>query len=180
MMILCVGGAASGKSAWAESFCLSLPGPWYYLATMQQDGAESRARIKRHRALRAGKGFLTLERERDLAGLCIPKTGTVLLECVGNLTANEMFSGPIFPSDPFPPVIQGIKALAAQGHHLVLVSYEVGGDGGGYDEMTMAYVRALGKINCALAEEADTVVEVVCGFPLLRKGCLSKKGGLCP
>ena len=64
MFTLVIGGAASGKSEYAESLLLGRPGPRYYLATMEPaaDG-ECRARIERHRALRAGKGFATIERE---------------------------------------------------------------------------------------------------------------------
>ena len=38
-----------------------------------------------------GKGFETIERYTDLSGLELPKEGVALLECLSNLTANEMF-----------------------------------------------------------------------------------------
>ena len=63
MMVLVTGGAASGKSAFAERVALSLPGPHVYMATMRHGDAETEARIDRHRRQRAGKGFETVELE---------------------------------------------------------------------------------------------------------------------
>ena len=62
MMILLTGGAANGKSTFGESLCLQADGPRYYLAAMQPYGPEGEARIARHRKLREGKGFTTIER----------------------------------------------------------------------------------------------------------------------
>ena len=64
MMILVTGGSGSGKSAYAEELAVSLTtagGQRYYLATMQPFGEEGRRRIERHKKLREGKGFLTIE-----------------------------------------------------------------------------------------------------------------------
>ncbi len=41
--------------------------------------------------MRADKHFETLERYTDLAGLEVPEDSILLLECMSNLTANEMF-----------------------------------------------------------------------------------------
>ena len=41
--------------------------------------------------MRAGKGFETIERYTELDELLIPKDCVVLLECMSNLVANEMF-----------------------------------------------------------------------------------------
>ena len=57
MLILVSGGAASGKSEFAESLAVSSPGlPRIYLATMKLWDAECEARAEKHRAMRAGKG----------------------------------------------------------------------------------------------------------------------------
>ena len=58
MFVLVTGGAASGKSAYAENLLLRSPAsPKCYLATMLAQDAESRARVERHRAMRKGKGI---------------------------------------------------------------------------------------------------------------------------
>ena len=81
-----IGAAASGKSAYAESLCLGHDGPRVYLATMEPFGEEGARRIARHRALREGKGFSTLERTRDVGAAAsgLPCGCTLLLEDVGN------------------------------------------------------------------------------------------------
>lgn len=173
MTVLIAGGASCGKSACAERLCLSLPGPRYYIAAMRPDGRDAAERIARHRRLRAGKGFETVERYEDLAGLILPRRGTALLECVGTLTANEMFPEDGSVRDPFGPVLEGIAALERQCSGLILVTNDVGSGGADYGEGTRQYMAALGRINAALAVRADRVWELVCGIPLAVKGGLT-------
>ena len=90
-MTLVIGGAASGKSRFAEEWVMRLPGKRIYLATMEALDAESEARIARHRLLRAGRGFETLECSLDLSHCAVPDRANVLLEDLPNLLANEMF-----------------------------------------------------------------------------------------
>lgn len=121
MIVLVTGGSASGKSAFAEKLASSFAPPRYYLATMRPFGESGRARVERHRELRAGKGFITIERYEDLRGLASAESaesvgigaggaidvasseglsdsvktlggGTILLEDLGNLVTNEMFA----------------------------------------------------------------------------------------
>ena len=61
MIVLVTGGASSGKSAYAERVACSFAGERVYLAAMKPFGEEGARRIARHRALRAGKGFSTVE-----------------------------------------------------------------------------------------------------------------------
>ncbi len=72
MLTLIIGGAASGKSEFGENLVLSLPGQRVYTATMEPWDDECLARIRKHRRQREGKGFLTLERYRDLGGWRCP------------------------------------------------------------------------------------------------------------
>ena len=92
MMILITGGSASGKSAFAEDKLLSFGDKKrYYLATMAVWDEECRERIRRHRIKRSGKGFSTIEKPVDLKDVSLPGGSAALLECVSNLTANELF-----------------------------------------------------------------------------------------
>ena len=170
MMILLTGGSACGKSSYAESLCLLFPQPRWYIAAMRPYGEGSEAKIRRHRQLRAGKGFETFERYTDLAGLVLPQRGTALLECICNLTANEMFDDEGRMTDPCAAVLEGVETLRRQCEHLVIVTNDVGSDGCAYDEGTRAYIRAVGRINAALAQRADAVYELVCGIPIVLKG----------
>lgn len=172
MMILITGGSACGKSAYAESLCMKAPLPRYYLAAMKPYGEEGEGKVRRHRALRAGKGFETIERYTDYAALQLPARGTTLLECIANLTANEMFDEAGNRCDPCEKILNGVDALASQCECLVVVTNDVGSDIRTYEEGTAAYIRALGRINAALAAKADTVLELVAGIPLVVKGVL--------
>ena len=78
MLSLIIGGSASGKSEYAERLVCSLPGKRIYVATMEPFGEEGRERIARHRKLREGKGFATVEVPRNLGAFAdaLRKGGT--------------------------------------------------------------------------------------------------------
>ena len=63
MIHLVTGGSGSGKSAYAEKLVTEQYKEdfKYYIATMQVYDEEGEARIKRHRQMRSGKGFTTIE-----------------------------------------------------------------------------------------------------------------------
>ena len=172
MMILLTGGSACGKSSYAEAICMQGPAPKFYLAAMQVYGEEGRRKVERHRQLRAGKGFETIERYTDYASLELPGRGTALLECICNLTANEMFDEAGNRSDPYERVLAGVENLEAQCDLLVVITNDVGSDGICYEEGTRAYIEVFGRLNAALAARADTVIEMVAGIPILWKGAL--------
>ena len=172
MLALVTGGSGSGKSAWAEDLAQFLcPGSKTYLATMRPGGREAQARIQRHRALRAGKGFQTAECPDGFARLRLPPGETVLLEDLSNLAANRRFS-PAPPDDCAGVLLEELDGLAARCTHLIVVSNEIFSDGVAYDPDTTDYLTLLGELNCALARRAELVVEVVCGLPLVLKGAL--------
>ena len=91
MTVLVTGGSKCGKSHFAESLFNDFPGEKIYIATMQPYGEEAFAAIERHRKMRSGKGFETIEKYTDIGGVNVPESCGVLLECMGNLCANEMF-----------------------------------------------------------------------------------------
>ncbi|MCF0142344.1 MAG: bifunctional adenosylcobinamide kinase/adenosylcobinamide-phosphate guanylyltransferase [Parasporobacterium sp.] len=169
MFILFTGGSACGKSSYAEQTCQTIGGTLYYLATMQPYGPEGEMRITRHRALREGKGFITIEKYTDIHEIQLPERGTLLLECICNLTANEMFDENFNLQDPVDKIIEGIKVLASQCDNLIVVTNDVGSDIQDYSDETRAYIRALGTVNAKLAAEADSVIEMVCGIPVVLK-----------
>ena len=186
MMTLIIGGSGSGKSAYAEDYTISLSEDRkkYYIATMQIYDEEGKRKVERHRMLRGGKGFSTIEQPIDI-GKAAEKMEdgekTALLECISNLTANEMFLGEIPGTEEVitEKIVGGIAVLNRELTHLVIVSNNVFEDGNVYDKTTMAYIRAMGRINQKLAEMADEVVEVVVGIPIVIKAksvSLKKKG----
>ena len=181
MMVLVTGGAASGKSEYAERLvCGEVPeaadvppagGSRIYVAAMQPFGSEAKERIRKHRAAREHRGFRTVERFTDLSGLRVPPGSRVLLEDLGNLTANEMFSagGTADPGEAAEAVIRGLLRLKEQCGLLVAVTNEIFSGGCGYPAETLQYLRALAEVNRRAAAAADQVTEVVCGIPVQRR-----------
>lgn len=169
MFALIIGGAASGKSAFAERLAQSLPEPKIYLATMQPYDPESHARIARHRAARAGKGFETVEAPSALSHAVLPAGASVLLEDLSNLLANEMFS----PSGGgAEAALRGVLSVLERCANLVVVTNDVFSGGSDYAGETLRYLGALAWLNRVLAAQADLVAEIVCGQPNVLKGAL--------
>lgn len=201
MILLVTGGSASGKSEYAENRALQLAKTekreLIYLATMMPFGEDATKRIERHRQLRAGKGFKTIERYEDIEGLCTgesleaqtfrkqAKGAVIMLECMSNLTANEMFSdtkshgaGVDKTASEEDTVIKnigairekilsGIEALSQLAAHVVIVSIDVFGEAmQKYDAWTRSYIQCLGELNQALTIRADEAVEVVYSIPV--------------
>lgn len=172
MMILVTGASSSGKSALAERLAQEQGGALYYIATMHAYDAEGDRRIARHREMRAGKGFVTLERYTDIGGIEPPSDATLLLECMSNLLANEMYDADGAHENSVSRILSDAARLEKKCRALVIVSNEIFADGVEYDAFCTAYVANLGSINCGLAAAADTVIESVVGLPVVRK-----KGG---
>ena len=172
MLILVTGGAASGKSAHAERLlCDRAPSSRLYLATMQPFGAAAQARIARHRALRAGKGFETVERTTDLVGVALTQHyDGILLEDLGNLLANELFAPEGAGDAALGSILAGLDHLQECCETLVVVTDEIFSDGMDYAPETARYIRDLAALNRALAARAELVCESVCGILLRLKG----------
>ena len=189
MLHIVYGGSASGKSSYAESFAMSLQGEGrlLYIATMYpykwnttEIDPETMQRIERHRAMRADKGFDTVECYRHVEHIVAKRQDVLLLECMSNLLANEMYLEPDSNAgsdmaETMSPVsnkiVQALIDLSTRVQELVIVTNDVFSDGGSltYDESTREYVKNLAEINCALARVAETVTEVVCGIPVIVK-----------
>ena len=170
MKILLTGGSGCGKSSFAEKLVMKFPLPRWYVATMRSYGAESEAKIARHRAMRSTKGFETIESQTDVGKIDLPHGGTVLLECLCNLTANEMFDAEGNERDPYEKILREVRGLAEKADNLILVTNDVGSDAEEYSESTLRYVDTLGRLNAVFASEFDAVFELVCGIPICLKG----------
>ena len=164
MFTLVVGGAASGKSEYAEQLILRAGAlPRYYVATMEPFGAEARARIARHRVLRAQKRFETIECPVGLSRVLLPARGAALLELYSPAGAGGEQAA-------LAAVVDGVESLRRQCEALVVVTGEVFSGGSAYAGDTGTYLRVLAAANRALAARADAVCEVACGLPRYYKG----------
>ena len=170
MLTLVVGGAASGKSQYAEDLVLGSPLPRFYLATMEVWDAECAARVEKHRQMRAQKQFATVECPLHLDTVQLPARGTVLLEDLGNLAANELYDPQGAGDNTVAAILAGVDRLTKQCTELVIVTNEVFSGGADYADDTHRYLLALAQLNNAIAARAHRVVRVVCGIPVYYKG----------
>lgn len=179
MIHLVTGGSGSGKSEYAENWLMEQSGaqdcmqPLLYVATMIPYTEETKEKIARHHRLREGKGFQTIERYREMHTVIIPENSGILLECVSNLTANELYreDGSMNQvEDTVNRVVNGVRKLANSTDILVIVTNEVNSDINRYSEETEIYRRCIGCINQELGNMADLVTEVVYGIPVSLKG----------
>lgn len=170
MLTLVIGGAASGKSAYAESLTLKYPLPRYYVATMQVWDEECAKRVEKHRVMRKEKQFETIESPISLDKIRMPNRGIVLLEDLGNLTANELYDPKGAGVNTAEAVLYGVEILYKQCEHLIVVGNEVFSGGAEYADETDLYLKALAQIQNGIAARADHVCRVVCGIPVYYKG----------
>lgn len=169
MLTLITGGAKCGKSKIAEKLLDGFRGNKIYIATMLPYGSEAEAAINRHRKQRHGKGFAAIEKYTDIEQTELPEKCAVLLECMANLCANEMFRKDK-KNDVFGHIMTGAEKLRSCSEHLIIVTNEVGCDGIEYPAETAEYIRVLSKINAGIAAIADNVIECVYGIPVMLKG----------
>ena len=171
MFLVITGGSGSGKSAYAEQCVLDFgPAERIYIATMYPFDEECDRRIRRHREMRRQKQFSTLECYTGLKTADIPEDSVVLLECMSNLTANEMYQEGGAGGQTVEEILAGIRYLLVRVRHLVVVTNEIFSDGIDYDSETMRYQSYLGQINSEMGRMADQVTEVVYGIPITVKG----------
>ena len=161
MIALILGEPSTGKSRRAEDLTLELAGDGrrVYLATMTVLDAEGRERVARHRKAREGKGFVTIERPRDVARLTVErgdlKDAVWLLECAANLVGNEMHAPVNAELDDdalVRTVVESIATLGASVRALVVAQDDLR-----YDDETRRYVAILHKVDVALCKLADRV-----------------------
>ena len=175
---LVIGGSGSGKSEFAEDYLLAHSrSQRIYVATMQPFDEECIRRIEKHRKMRAKKQFLTIECYTHLEEMDVSaqiycqkgKTYDILLECISNLLANEMYAEGGRKDGAKDAIVSGIRRLQEQSGRLVVVSNDVFSDGMDYDDSTTCYMEQLGLLNRELAALSDEVVEVVAGCPIFYK-----------
>ena len=115
MLTLVTGGAASGKSEYAENISMSRKkGSLIYIATMMPYDDECHKKIARHREMRIEKRFHTIECPYGVDSIKskdITKDSTILLECISNLLANEMYNKNRCRENAVAEIIRGNRIL---------------------------------------------------------------------
>lgn len=166
---LILGGAASGKSAYAEQLCLSSGKSRVYWATAQIFDSEMRDKVSRHLEQR-GSGWTTVEEPETAAGvLGVLEPGQIcLMDCATMWLTNHLLA-----DHDLQAAQDGLLAAVDQCRaDLVIVSNETGLGIVPENALARRFREAQGRLNIALAARADTVVQVTAGLPLVLKGTL--------
>ena len=163
-MTLVVGGARSGKSRHAEGLIEARPGPWLYLATAQAFDDEMRARIALHRARRSAE-WITRDAPIDLPQAVAAAEGPVLVDCLTLWMTNLILSDADIPAS----VQALLDACAATPGPLVLVGNEVGLGIVPDNALARRFRDEAGRLHQRLAAQADRVLFMVAGLPMLVK-----------
>jgi len=161
---LILGGARSGKSAYAERLVTGFPPPWVYCATAQAFDDEMRERIAHHRAQRAD-GWVTLETPVELAAIIASESRPMLVDCLTLWLTNIMLAEKDIPAEC------GRLLAAASGARapIVFVSNEVGLGIVPDNALARAFRDHAGRLHQDLAKLASKVVFVAAGLPMVLK-----------
>ena len=175
---LILGGARSGKSSHAQKLAEDSRKSVTFLATAQAFDEEMSARIQKHRAERPSH-WQTLEVPLEIAPHVKQiQSEVVVLDCITLLISNLMMR---FVKDdrvdeaPFIQSVQNeiealLSAIRESNQHWIIVSNEVGLGLVPPYQMGRAYRDAIGGANQQLAREANSVLFMAAGIPMVIKG----------
>ena len=163
---LIIGGAASGKSLWAENYTLSATKRPLYIATAQPFDTEMEEKIAAHRARRTAQWELKeapLDLVEALSGLT--SESCALIDCLTMWLSNHLLADT--PLEPLETDL--LKALSICPAQLVLVPNEVGESVVPENAWARKFRTAQGQLNQRLAAAANKVVLFTAGLPLVLK-----------
>ena len=165
-----LGGAASGKSIFAEKQCITSGKDRVYLATSQILDREMRVKVDKH-VVQRGIGWTTYEEDFNLSPILdsLHQSQICLLDCVTMWLTNHLLAG----NDLATAQQDLLTAISRCNADLVVVSNEVGLGIVPDNALSRQFREAQGRLNIALAAQADCVVQVVAGLPLVLKGDLT-------
>ncbi|MBS0532249.1 MAG: bifunctional adenosylcobinamide kinase/adenosylcobinamide-phosphate guanylyltransferase [Proteobacteria bacterium] len=164
---LVLGGARSGKSAFAETLVGDSGLAPIYLATADAGDDEMKARIAQHRK-RRGNGWHTVEEPLALIDVLTRESRTghaVLVDCLTLWLSNLMHA----ERDPEVEARRLTRFLGVAQHPIVFVSNEVGMGLVPETPLGRAFRDAQGRLNQIVAAAVPNVVFVAAGLPLWLK-----------
>ena len=173
-IVLVTGGARSGKSAWAQHQAEGGDPSRVYLATSIPQDDEMRARVERHREMRRGRGWATIEAPLDLAAAlrgAVSQYRVVLVDCLTLWIANSMYEAervgtPLDEETVAAGCLGVIEACKDSQSTVLFVTGEVGLGIVPDNPAARRFRDLLGICNQTIADLADEVMLLVCGQPL--------------
>ncbi|WP_426178187.1 bifunctional adenosylcobinamide kinase/adenosylcobinamide-phosphate guanylyltransferase [Massilia sp. TWR1-2-2] len=178
---LVLGGARSGKSAYAERLALASGKQVIYLATASAGDGEMAARIAHHRARRPG-GWTTVEEPVALGDQLLRWSSPerlIIVDCLTLWLSNLLFNaGTAYPEVgelELPALFYQQsdrleRALAQCAGDVVLVSNEIGLGLMPMGAISRRFMDEQGRLNQAMAALCERALFVAAGLPLILKG----------
>ena len=168
-LALVIGGAASGKSAFAENIVINTGKTRIYLATARVLDGEMEQKVTRHKNMR-GAGWATFETPLAPEDVLRERTAseTILLDCATMWLMNHLMDETDLESAET-ALMNGLKGSKAD---CVIVTNELGLGIVPADALSRRFRQKQGELNQRLAAQANTVVHVVAGLPNILKGTL--------
>jgi adenosylcobinamide kinase/adenosylcobinamide-phosphate guanylyltransferase len=165
-LTLVLGGAASGKSKYAETLCSDSGLRKIYIATAQVFDGEMAAKVTKHLDQR-GNDWTTIETPVDVArGLATTGASDVVLIDCATLWLTNVILGDL---DLDAQTDHLLTALTNTKSRVVIVSNEVGYGIVPDNALSRRFRNAQGQLNQTLASHAQSVVAVMAGLPLVLK-----------
>ncbi len=166
---LVLGGAASGKSAFAENLVQATELRQIYVATAQVYDDEMADKVARHRDQR-GEHWTTIEEPIEVAKALdtVTNDAAVLIDCATLWLTNLVIGEHNVPQRTA-ALLAAIDACPAP---IVIVSNEVGQGIVPDNALSRRFRNAQGQLNQQIAAKADLVVVVMAGLPMVLKGHL--------
>ncbi|MDX8351718.1 bifunctional adenosylcobinamide kinase/adenosylcobinamide-phosphate guanylyltransferase [Cognatiyoonia sp. IB215182] len=163
---LVLGGAASGKSAYAENLVLSMGLAPIYIATAQSFDDEMTAKIAAHQEARDAK-WHTIEEPIDLPAVLAQRSSdqAVLIDCATLWLSNLLLGA----HDLDARCADLVTALQNCDAPVAVVSNEVGQGVVPDNALARRFRNAQGRLNQQIASIADRVVVVMAGLPMTLK-----------
>jgi adenosylcobinamide kinase/adenosylcobinamide-phosphate guanylyltransferase len=162
-----LGGVRSGKSSWAEQQLAGHERVDYLATAAERDDADWARRIAEHRQRRPAH-WRTVQTLELAAALATPQA-PLLVEDLGNWLARIIDRTGGWDGELAGLLAETVELVTAWRHcpgRVVLVSNEVGSGIHPESRSGRIFADELGRLNTALAAEADEVVLVVAGLPL--------------
>jgi adenosylcobinamide kinase/adenosylcobinamide-phosphate guanylyltransferase len=166
---LILGGAASGKSAFAENLVRGTGLRQIYVATAQVYDDEMADKVTRHREQR-GDQWITIEEPIDIAGALTTAAvdDIILIDCA-TLWLTNLILGDYDVAAHTQALLAAIDTCPAP---VVIVSNEVGQGIVPDNALSRQFRNAQGKLNQDIAAKSGLVVAVMAGLPVALKGQL--------
>ena len=164
-----LGGAASGKSVFAENLIINSQLMPVYVATSRIWDDETKTRVEVHKSRRDAT-WTTHEAPFDLGPALAqtPPKSAILIDCATMWLTNHLLDeAPLDAAQT-----QLFAALTNCTSPIVIVSNEVGQGIVPDNALARQFREAQGRLNIALAARAELVVQVVAGLPNVLKGNL--------